>query len=290
MFNAVTMPSTISGITKAAMLAAAIGLATSMPAAAQPLTDPGTSAVRIAYVDPVNPAHRPILERLKQRRVLEDLQTFLSPLKLPAPLTIKVEGCNGTVNAWYAANTVTYCYELIDYIRSSAPKQPTSEGVTPEDAVLGAFVDILLHEVSHGIFDILKIPVFGREEDAADHLAAFILLQFGQTVARRTLSGTALFWGGIAATQKLQMRDFADVHGIAAQRFYNVLCIAYGKERNWFNDFVQKGMLPRERAETCEAEYRQVGRAYLDLIAPHVDPELQRQVMARQWLRADDGK
>jgi Putative metallopeptidase len=277
-------------VLRGGLLSAALGLAMSAPVKAQPLADPETSSVRITYVEPINPAHQPIMERLKERRVLEDFRDFLSPLKLPARLLIKVEGCNGTVNAWYSANTVTYCYELIDYIRRSAPKETTPEGITPQDAVLGAFVDIFLHELSHAIFDMLKIPVFGREEDAADQLAAFILLQFGKTVARRTLTGTAQFWGSMAATQKLEMHDFADVHGVPAQRFYNVLCIAYGAERDLFNDFVQKGQLPQGRSVGCEQEYRQIGRAYLELIAKHVDPDMQKKVMAKEWLKPDDGK
>ena len=38
---------------------------------------------------------------------------------------------------------------------------------------------------------MLELPVFGREEDAADQLAAYILLQFGESEARRLIAGTA---------------------------------------------------------------------------------------------------
>jgi hypothetical protein len=274
---------------QAALLGTAMGIA-SFPATAQPLADPETSAVRIEYANPINPEHRPMMERLKQRRVLEDLRDFLSPVRLPAPLTIKLEGCGGTINAWYAANTVSYCYELVEFIRKSAPKETTSEGVTPEDTVVGAFIDIMLHEISHGLFDILKIPVLGREEDAADQLAALVLLQFGKTVARRTLTGTAQFWGGMAATQKLEMQDFADVHGVPAQRFYNVLCIAYGAQHDVFVDFVEKGLLPQGRAVNCAQEYRQLASAYAALIAHHIDPVMQKKVQEREWLKPDDGR
>jgi hypothetical protein len=262
----------------------------SAPVRGQPLANPETSAVRITYVEPVNPDHQPIMERLKQRGVLEDVRDFLSPLRLPARLVIKVEGCNGVVNAWYSANAVTFCYELIDYMRKSAPTTTTPEGITPEDAVVGPFVDIMLHEIAHALIDILKIPVLGREEDAADQLAAFILLQFGKDTARRTLSGTALFWANMASSQTLQMSDFADVHGVPAQRFYNVLCIAYGAERDLFNDFVQKGLLPKQRAAGCEFEYRQILFAYRRLVSPHVDAEMQKKVQAKSWLKSDDGK
>ena len=142
----------------------------------------------------------------------------------------------------------------------------------------------------HAVFDILKIPVFGREEDAADALAAFVLLQFGKDVARRTITGTAHFWSTLAAGRKVDMSDFANGHGLPGQRFFNVLCIAYGADRDLFNDFVQKGLLPLHRATGCEFEYRQVRFAYQQLIAPHVDPELQKKVQGREWLKPDDGK
>jgi Putative metallopeptidase len=274
----------------ATALGAALSLSASVAARAQPAPETETGAVRIEYANPINPEHRPIMERLKQRRVLEDLRDFLSPVKLPAPLTIKLEGCGGTVNAWYAAGTVSYCYELVDFIRKSAPREVTTEGVRREDAIAGTFIDIMLHEISHGLFDLLKIPVLGREEDAADQLAAFVLLQFGNTVARRTLTGTATFWGGMAANQTLQMHDFADVHGVPAQRFYNVLCIAYGAQKELFEDFVDKGLLPRERAGNCQQEYRQLVYAYLQLIAKHIDPVMQKKVQEHDWLKPDDGR
>jgi hypothetical protein len=151
-------------------------------------------------------------------------------------------------------------------------------------------VDVLLHEVAHAIFDILKIPIFGREEDAADQLAAFILMQFGHDVARRTITGAALLFRQMAAEAKPGTLDFAAVHGLPAQRFVNVLCIAYGAEPKLFQDFVAQGLLPPHRIGHCRWEYRQILHAFKTLISPHVDPELQEAVRGRQWLRPDDGK
>jgi hypothetical protein len=260
------------------------------PALAQPTFDPEASQVTIAYIDPINPEHIPIMERLKRRAVLEDLRDFMSPLRLPQRLTIKLEGCSGIVNAWYSAQSITICYEYVDWIRKSAPKSTTDEGITPEDAIVGPFVDVLLHELSHAVFDILKIPVFGREEDAADQLAAFILLQFGKDVARRTITGAALLYQQQAATQSPTANDFADTHGLPAQRFYNTLCIAYGWDRDLFNDFVLKGLLPVHRSQYCPFEYQQILHAYRTLIAPHVDPELEKKVRSREWLKSGDGR
>lgn len=274
----------------AALVLSAVWLAVpSAKAVAQPVIDPAKSMINIEYVDPVDPVHQAILARLKKRGVLEDFRDFLSPLKLPTKLTIRLAGCNGTINAWYSAQKITVCYEYIDWVRQMAPTTTTDEGITPEDAVVGPFVDVVLHELSHAVFDMLKIPVFGHEEDAADQTAAFVLLQLGKEVARRTITGSALLYARLASSPEI-INDFSDVHGLAAQRFYTVLCIGYGWDHDLFNDFVQKGYLPRGRATTCTAEYEQVQYAYRTLIAPHVDQELQKVVLAHEWLKPDDGK
>ena len=45
--------------------------------------------------------------------------------------------------------------------------------------------------IRDALFDMLKLPVLGREEDAADQVAAYINLQFGKAEARRLIMGTA---------------------------------------------------------------------------------------------------
>jgi Putative metallopeptidase len=278
-------------MTRGVLGAMVVGLAVwALPARAQTPAVAAGGQIRISYGEPKDPAHRPIYERLQKRRVLEDLQDFLSPLKLPQPLTIKTEACNGVVNAYYSNQAVTICYEYIAWIHQVARQVTLSNEITLEDAVVGPFVDVLLHETAHAIFDLLKIPLFGREEDAADQLAAFILLQFGNDVARRTIVGAALLFRQMAVDQQPGTADYAAVHGLPAQRFINVLCIAYGAEPKLFADFVKQGFLPVHRIGYCRWEYRQIAHAFKTLIGPHIDPVLQEKVRGREWLRADDGK
>jgi hypothetical protein len=63
----------------------------------------------------------------------------------------------------------------------------------------------------------------------------------------------------------------ADEHGTPAQRLYNLLCMAYGSDKELFADVVSKGYLPESRAEICEGEYRQVQKAFEALIVAHID-------------------
>src|SRR5262249_51829900 len=58
--------------------------------------------VHIMYVEPTNSAFRPIYDRLKKRELLEQFKQFMAPLRLPSPLLVSLEGCNGKVNAWFS--------------------------------------------------------------------------------------------------------------------------------------------------------------------------------------------
>jgi hypothetical protein len=244
--------------------------------------------VSVSYVPPKNPAHQPIYDQLKEVSFLEKLQQFLSPFRLPRALLVKVEGCDGDANAFYENNVITICYEYIELLRKTMPAETTAAGVTPIDAIVGPLFDTCLHEFAHALFEMLRLPVLGREEDAADQVSAYIMLQFGKVEARRLIGGVAYAYKieADAATAPPTMTHFADLHGTPAQRFYNVLCIAYGADKHLFgDDIVEKGYLPKERAEDCENEYRQAAYAYEKLIGPHVDRGRAKKVFDRSWLR-----
>ena len=125
---------------------------------------------------------------------------------------------------------------------------------------------MLFHELGHAVFYLYQVPIFGREEDAADQIAAYLLTQFGQDVARRTLLGIAHFNEKIGDVPT--KTAFADEHSTAWQRFYTNLCIAYGAHPDAFKDLVEKGLLPQTRAMGCAREYRQVAYAFKQHLLP----------------------
>jgi len=249
------------------------------PACAQPATK---HRVAIEYVAPVNAAHQPIFEFLKRNQALERVRDILALVRWPRTLRFEVRGCDGESNAWYGDASITFCYEYLDDIwsRANAPARPAS--ITQEDAFIGPFTEVSLHEAAHALFDLLQIPVLGREEDAADQLASYYMLQFPKETKSRLILGAAY-----AYASELKVRSardlykprlrlgrhiaFADEHGTPAQRLYNLLCIAYGSDKELFAEVVEKRYLPDERAEICEGEYQQVEFAYRTLIEPHVD-------------------
>jgi len=257
------------------------------PAAAQPTGKLKSNRIAIAYEAPKNPAHEPIHARLKERRVLERLAKFLSPLRLPYTLNIKVQGCDGEVNAWYFDDAITVCYEYLDNIKKFIPKEPAAGGLKPEDAIVGPTVEVFLHETGHAIFDMLDIPVLGREEDAADLFAAYLQLQIDKDEARTLILGNA-FFGKEEAQEAMkkgpELRHYADEHGLPAQRYFNVLCMAYGSDKKLFADAVTEWRLPAERAEYCQPEYEQFKHAFEKLIRPYIDRKQLDKIKNTRWL------
>ena len=250
----------------------------------------GSTPIEIEYVPPAQPYLRPVYERLKQRKVLEQLRDFLSPLRLPVTLRIRTLQCDDT-NAYWAGRVegLKLCYEYVDWVERLAPAETTPDGFTPQDAIAGEFIEVTLHEMGHAVFDLFEVPIFGREEDAADQMAGFIMLQFGQDVALRTISGTAYTYQQQALQSHWSRTSFADEHETDQQRFYNYLCLAYGAQPATFQRFVDSNLLPAKRAANCGREFRQIQRAFMKTVMPHVDQELMKKVQAMQMLRPDDG-
>lgn len=270
------------------IVAAAVLACAAMPVICAPLPaqDLRNSQVEIVYVEPKDSALRPIYERLKKRGVLEDLQQFLSPLNLPRKLTVKLDQCGSATVRFKPQGPVTVCYEYLEEVERLA------YGPLRHDMVAGAFVQELLHEVARGLFDILQVPVWGRVSDAADNLAAFIMLQFGKDVALRTVRGTHLFFGAIAIFGA--DTSPADVRSTAAQRNYNTICIAYGGDPDTFGYLVDVddrfSPLPMSRRRLCRLEFEAVRKAFDHYIRRHVDEAKLAKVRSMDWLRPDDGR
>lgn len=252
------------------LAAGAIALVLQFPAHAQ---EPRTDQIRIVYGESAEAKHRVIRQAMQQRRILETAASLLNAFRLPRELTLEVRDCNGRETAWYDHDRAVFCYEYVDLIQRHAPKVATPGGVQRGDAIVGAVVDTILHEAGHGIFDLLEIPVMGREEDAADFFSIYFMLQFPPQDARRLIEGIAFNMGSEARedfSERQLPQKFAGPHGPNVQRHYNVLCLAYAANQALFNNVVPAG-LPAWRAQTCWEEWALLKRAFTKLILPHVD-------------------
>ena len=278
--------------------ALAFAIAWTVPAMAQGAT---TSNIRISYEEPRSSNLRPVYDRLKQRQVLERLQKFLSPLRLPRPLAVRTAQCGGVSLPYQPGQPVTLCYEFVAQVEKQAP--PANDVnvigaalVTRNMAIVGPVVHALLHDVSRAVFDMLEIPVWGHAVDAADHVAAFLMLQFGPDVAQKTIFGTALY---LARTS--ENFDPQSINPHVAQRYYNVLCMAVGHDLVRYAAFIplkrpeQPGDLPLHRVGKCASlepsEYTEYGKVRVAFAAlfleDHIDEELMKEIQGVDWLKED---
>lgn len=254
----------------AAMAAAITLMLFAAPAAARGKSN----QIQYEYVPPKDPAHQAIYEQMKQGRALEHLQELLSPLRLPYPLKLTVAGCDGVPNAWYSNEVVKVCYELLAEFLKHASKRELPMGITRADTILGPVLDVFLHETGHAVYDMLQIPILGRQEDAADQFAAYVMLRLPKQEARKLILGAAYGYNiqmpqGERVT--MEVDAFSNEHSLPAQRAYNVLCIAYGADSKLFADVVELEFLPKKRAEICPYEYEDLTFAMDKLIRPHID-------------------
>ena len=228
------------------------------------------------YVAPTDDAYQRWYERMRDGRVLERLAGTLAFLRLPVPLTLRLDQC-GESNAWYDGDehVATFCYEWLDELVRDSPSRVDEDGITREATIVGPVIFLYLHEIGHAVIDILKLPVLGREEDAADQLATMILLRLDPHGADGTLGAAARMFARSAKGQVPDASDLADPHPLDGQRYYNLLCLAYGSHPA---DHAEAAggddVLPPDRAEECEREYQQVAHAVRELL--HFAPEPER--------------
>jgi Putative metallopeptidase len=270
------------------------------PAAQQaaPAAQEELGRIRIEYVPPTKPAHQKTYEEVKNRRVLERVQEIFSPFRLSEDLYIKALGCDGKPNTYFDREedraTVRICYEYLKAIHDKMPKKPTAAGLTPREVLVGQFVFAAAHELGHALFDVYNIPIFGRQEDAADQFATYFILQFGGERARRLILGAAYAYRGLVKQLNgnpkvtLPLAAFSSDHGQPEQRFYNLVCIAYGYDAKLFAAAVDKKWLPSTRAKVCNLEYQNLRYAVKTLVNPHVDQTLAQKVINTGFAPAPD--
>lgn len=278
-----------------------------------PQAVPQNSKVIIEYKEPsyYEPRHYLLMERMKQRRVLEEYSQFLSPLRLKDTLKITMESC-GTMNSWYtqrdkktgASPQVVVCWEWLDMIENGAavphdilpPNLKKMDGaglmpgITRSEVILGGVADVLLHETGHAIFDIQGIPRLGREEDAADQMSGLIVLQFGADLARTMVRGAVNVNNHLDKIGNFNPSAMADLHALDIQRLWNSVCLAYGKDPAAFKNVADLAGLPADRRPNCKFEYEQAARAFNLTVLPDIDKELMAKVRAMPILRPEDLK
>lgn len=235
------------------------------------------------YRAPRSPGLQRIYERVRDAdllRRLPEVQAIDGMFALPHQLRYVTAEC-GESGAFYrpAQVEVVLCYESLRalYERGQAHQQALGLGEGHPLRYLRANLRfIVLHETGHALVHLLDLPVTGRQEDAVDQLAAILMLRFAsleetplEVIGNLRLAAN---WMLSRSTGAYNLEAYAGEHALGEQRYFNLQCMIYGTDPGRFAGMVDAGDLTAERARGCAREMRQVSRAWLRLLLPHLAP------------------
>jgi len=225
----------------------------------------------VVYEDATTPEAIRGRKLMEKTHLLESLAQEVNDwLVLPYDIPVVGSQCGEANDFWSSdEKTMTLCYEDVDNSLQLFSDDPDPEAAARRIAV-GAFY----HELGHMTIDIYDLPATGREEDVADQLAAYWLLEpvDGKVNADNVQAAkdTADWYSlASAAPSDLDESSFSDEHTLDQARAFNFECWIYGSDTQANADIVSSGLLPEERADQCEGEYSQLARAWAALLEPH---------------------
>lgn len=162
---------------------------------------------------------------------------------------------------------------------------PPSEDKTQDDAAFvppididpDAFIEgnlyfIAYHELGHAFVSEFQLPIAGREEDAVDRLATWLMTPEGDAPPEY-LMGAIRGWFMTAADVPLSKIEWWGEHGADSQRAYQIACLLYGTDPKAFNKVAEVVELPDNRRESCEYDAGQNSQSWDKLLADHMRPE-----------------
>jgi hypothetical protein len=226
---------------------------------------------RAEYLETDNDEYLEWQQEFRQERVLEELAKELNQaIRIPEDITLSLAEC-GQENAFYDSEErrIILCYELMEGLYAGFSEEDEEEEA--QDAMAGAAAFILFHEIGHALVHVLELPVTGREEDAVDQLAAFILNDGSEDGESSVLAAARYFgFDSEEETEEIDGSAFWGEHSMNAQRFYNILCWLYGANPEGQAYLVEEEYLPEGRAERCIDEWAQLDNAWSQLLGPHI--------------------
>jgi hypothetical protein len=166
----------------------------------------------------------------------------------------------------------------IDAAALALGSSPRYKGLSPKyrlgltEFAVGNMLFVLLHELAHAAISEMRLPVLGKQEDAADSYAAVRLITIGSVFTHRVLAEAARGWflsdrrdrnGG----EKI---EYYDEHGLDRQRAYQIVCFMVGSDPEKFRDLANETKLPVDRQQSCARDYGDASYAWDLVLQPHL--------------------
>ncbi len=241
--------------------------------------------IKVSYLEPIDTNYYVWYQTFKEDKVMESIAFSLNKVfKINKPLKITCMEC-GEVNAFYnpAKKELQICYDLFVDMMNKMSKyhtDPDSLGTK----IGKAFSFILYHEIGHAFIDIFNIPITGKEEDAADYFAFYMLGSNGIPEGVEACVEGANFFKDMhdamkedTAYQRINKEGnivdalpFWDEHSFSLQRYYSINSLLFGSNPAAYWDKINDGFIGYRRPENAMQEYEKIKKGWDTVLAKYL--------------------
>jgi len=140
------------------------------------------------------------------------------------------------------------------------------------DVAMHDAIFTLYHESGHLLIDELKLPVLGREEDAADALAVIQILKntSDKKELARTLNDVADEWYYSSLRTTPADLTAYDRHSLDIQRANAMVCLMVGADPGSFTPKARERGLDADDRDGCADDYQRTLDSWTAVLAPHL--------------------
>lgn len=178
---------------------------------------------------------------------------------LPVDIPVRLMSCTDGTGYVTEEQVVELC--LQDFVDTKAALKDAGDDDV-RGTMLGVAEGTMLHELGHALIDVRKLPVTGREEDAADQFAVWQAV-VGLKDPDIVLSDAYEY----QIDNDLYEQTDDDEHGSDGQRAVNLYCWLYGSEPKAWKHLVDGDPLTKYRAKLCRDEWKELAYAWDTLLA-----------------------
>lgn len=229
----------------------------------------------LRYEDAQTPEAQRGRQLMMDAKLLESLAAHVNDtLNLPYDVGAVGKQCGEANDYWDpSVNEIQLCYEDI---QQSEQRFANVGNPNPVEAAVDTTISAFYHELGHATLAVYKLAFTGREEDVADQLSAFELLDPGEDGKPypngvRIAMNTAQAWKlGAQEAGDANELPFWDGHSMDITRMYNWECWIYGSDTTANASIVTSGDLPEDRASNCEDEFQNMSKAWRQMLGPHL--------------------
>lgn len=128
----------------------------------------------------------------------------------------------------------------------------------PQQGALDTLLHTLLHEAGHAFIAERKLVILGKEEDAVDDFATFLLLGYIEGGDNIAINAAKMFsFESEYKPSYYALGEFIGEHSFDLQRYFSILCLVYGSQEIKHNNLLDEieDEYLSDMKEYCKSQY-----------------------------------